>query len=102
MGTPPSADISLKHQHKLRRPDRMTAVKPVPADKAPDDIKPIFEGMTKNFGKVPAFFGIMAQKPEVLKTFLPFYGAITGPGALDQRYKELAYLKTSMVNGCVY
>ena len=49
-----------------------------------------------------SFFGIMAQKPEVLKTFLPFYGAITGPGALDQRYKELAYLKTSMVNGCVY
>jgi len=38
----------------------------------------------------------------VLKTFLPFYEAITGPGAVDQKYKELAYLKTSIVNGCEY
>jgi hypothetical protein len=80
----------------------MAVIQPLPVEKAPDDLKPIFEGMTKNFGKVPAFFGIMANKPEVLKNFLPLYGAITGPGSLDQRYKELAYLKTSMVNGCSY
>jgi hypothetical protein len=80
----------------------MAVVKPLAEEKASDDLKPIFEGMKKNFGRMPVFFGMMANKPEVLKNFLPFYGAITGPGALDQRYKELAYLKTSIINGCLY
>jgi alkylhydroperoxidase/carboxymuconolactone decarboxylase family protein YurZ len=51
---------------------------------------------------MPNFFGMLANKPEVLKKFLPFYSAITGPGTLDQRYKELAYLKSSLINGCEY
>jgi hypothetical protein len=44
----------------------------------------------------------MAHKPEVLKHFLPFYAAITGPGAVEQKLKEFAYLKTSLVNSCEY
>jgi hypothetical protein len=44
----------------------------------------------------------MAHRPNVLQTFLPLYAAITGEGTVEQRYKELAYLKTSLVNGCEY
>jgi len=80
----------------------MAVVKPLAEEKAPGDLKPIYEGMKKNFGHMPVFFGLMANKPEVLKNFLPFYSAITGPGALEPRYKELAYLKTSLINGCQY
>jgi alkylhydroperoxidase/carboxymuconolactone decarboxylase family protein YurZ len=80
----------------------MAVVKPLPEEKAPDDLKPIYESMKKKFGRMPNFFGMMANKPEVLKNFLPFYSAVTGPGAVDQRYKELAYLKTSIVNSCEY
>ena len=77
-------------------------VLPLAEEEAADDLKPIYASMKKKFGKMPNFFGVMAHKPEVLKNFLPFYSSITGPGTLDQRYKELAYLKTSLVNGCEY
>jgi len=80
----------------------MSVVNPVPKDKAAPQVKPIFEDMTKKFGKVPNFFSIMAHRPDVLASFLPFYGAATGPGAVEPKLKEFAYLKTSLVNGCEY
>lgn len=80
----------------------MATVAPVTEEKAAADLKPIYGSMRERFGKMPNFFGMLAHKPEVLKTFLPFYQAITGPGALEHKYKELAYLKTSTINGCEY
>ena len=80
----------------------MPVVTPVAEDRAPDALKPIYKSMKEKFGRMPNFFGMMAHKPEVLQTFLPLYSTITGPGALDQRYKEFAYLKTSLINSCEY
>lgn len=48
------------------------------------------------------FFRMMAHKPEVLKNFVPLYGAIMGPGAVDRRTKELVYLTVSLANECAY
>jgi uncharacterized peroxidase-related enzyme len=48
------------------------------------------------------FFRMMARKPEVLKSFVPLYGAIMGPGATDWRTKELVYLTVSFANQCAY
>ena len=80
----------------------MAVVKPLAEENASADLKPIYEGMKQKFGRMPNFFGVMAYKPEVLKHFLPLYSAIIGPGALDQKYKEFAYLTTSLANGCEY
>ena len=80
----------------------MAAVNPLSREKAAEEIRPIFDDMTKKFGKMPNFFALMAHRPEVLKHFLPFYGAATGEGAVEPKLKELAYLKTSLVNGCAY
>ena len=80
----------------------MATVNPLAREKAAEEVKPIYDGMTSKFGKMPNFFGLMAQRPEVLKNFLPFYGAVTGEGAVDAKLKELAYLKTSLLNGCAY
>jgi alkylhydroperoxidase family enzyme len=80
----------------------MSVVHPVPADRAPKELHEIYEGLTKKFGKMPNFFGLMAHRPKVLALFLPFYSAVTAEGTLDPKLKELAYLKTSMVNGCEY
>lgn len=80
----------------------MPVVHPVAEEKAAADLKPIYEGMKQTFGRMPNFFGVLAHKPEVLKAFLPLYSAVTGPGAVEQKYKELVYLKTSIVNGCEY
>jgi uncharacterized peroxidase-related enzyme len=80
----------------------MATIAPVAEDRAASEVKPIYENLKKNIGKVPNFFAMLAHKPEILKTFLPFYQAVTGPGAVEHKYKELAYLKTSTVNACEY
>jgi alkylhydroperoxidase family enzyme len=80
----------------------MAPVDPLPKEKAAPDVHPVYDGMTQKFGKMPNFFGMMAHRPNVLKNFLPFYTAVLGEGTVEARYKELAYLKTSLINGCEY
>jgi alkylhydroperoxidase family enzyme len=80
----------------------MAVVNPIPKDRASGDVKPIYEDLTKRFGRVPNIFGVMAHRPDVLKSFLPLYGAIITQGTVEPKLKELAYLKVSMVNGCEY
>jgi uncharacterized peroxidase-related enzyme len=48
------------------------------------------------------FFRLMANRPEVLKSFVPFYGSVVGPGSVEQRTKELVYLTVSYTNKCAY
>jgi len=48
------------------------------------------------------FFRAMANRPEVLKNFVPFYGAIMGPGTVERRIKELVYLTCSYANECAF
>ena len=58
--------------------------------------------LEKSSNRPNHFFRTMAQRPEVLKNFVPFYGSIMGPGALDRRTKELVYLTVSYANHCAY
>jgi uncharacterized peroxidase-related enzyme len=48
------------------------------------------------------FLRAMANRPEVLKSFVPFYGAIAGPGSVDRRTKMMLYLATSYANRCAF
>jgi uncharacterized peroxidase-related enzyme len=48
------------------------------------------------------FFRAMANRPEVLKSFVPLYSAIMGPGAVDRRIKLLVYLVCSYANECAF
>ncbi len=48
------------------------------------------------------FFRTLANRPEVLKTFVPFYGAVMGPGPVDRRIQELVYLTCSYANQCAF
>ncbi len=80
----------------------MAVINPVPKEKASAELKDIYENLTKKFGHMPNFFGLMAHRPAVLKNFLPLYAAVINEGTIEPRYKELAYLKTAMLNGCEY
>jgi alkylhydroperoxidase family enzyme len=80
----------------------MAVVNPLPKENAAPELHETYEGMIKRFGKVPNIFATMAHRPNVLKKFLPFYGAVMNEGTVEARYKELAYLKTSLLNGCEY
>ena len=48
------------------------------------------------------FFRAMANRPDVLKSFVPLYGAIMGPGSVERRIKEIIYLTCSFANECAY
>jgi len=80
----------------------MSPVSPITKDKAAPEVKDVFDTMEKKYGRVPNIFATMAHRPNVLRSFLPFYGSITQEGTVEPRYKELAYLKASMLNGCQY
>ncbi len=80
----------------------MAAVNPLSKEKAASEVHEIYDALAKKFGKMPNFFAFMAHRPSVLKNFLPFYGAILNEGTVEPRYKELAYLKSALINGCEY
>jgi uncharacterized peroxidase-related enzyme len=48
------------------------------------------------------FLRAVGIRPEALKTFVPFYSALVGEGALDRRTRSLAYLATSYANQCAF
>ncbi len=79
-----------------------TGISPISKESAAPEIQPILDKLTHGFGKVPDFFGTMARVPEVLANFIPFYSAVIEHGTVERKYKELAYLKTSLINGCEY
>jgi len=58
--------------------------------------------LEKKANRANHFFRTMANRPEVLKTFVPFYGAVMGRGPVDRRIKELVYLTVSYANKCAY
>ncbi|MFQ5890675.1 MAG: hypothetical protein ACE5JR_11565 [Gemmatimonadota bacterium] len=80
----------------------MPPIDPVSSERAPADLKGIYGALTEKFGRMPNFFGVMAHRPAVLKSFLPLYGSILNEGTVESKYKELAYLKTALLNGCEY
>jgi alkylhydroperoxidase family enzyme len=80
----------------------MPVINPVPKEKAPAELHGLYDKLTQAIGHMPNIFGVMAQRPNVLQAFMSLYGAIINEGTVEPRYKELAYLKTSQVNGCEY
>src|SRR5881394_1204453 len=74
-----------------------TAIKKM--DPAQNEFLASLEAKSK---KPNPLFRAMAHRPEALKSFVPFYGAILGPGAVDRRIKELVYLTCSYANECAF
>lgn len=71
-------------------------------DQAPDAVKKIYEGLEQRTGRVTNLNKMLAHKPDVLRTFNLFYAAVWSEGVLSPKLKELAYLRTSIRNGCEY
>ena len=80
----------------------MSVVTPHPKEKAATEVQGIYDAVSRKFGKMPNIFGLMAHRPDVLAKFLPFYSAVMEGGTVEPRYKELAYLKTALINGREY
>jgi uncharacterized peroxidase-related enzyme len=77
-------------------------ISPISKETAATEVQPTLDKLAHAFGKVPSFFGTMARVPEAFANFLPFYSAVIERGTVDRKFKELAYLKASLINGCEY
>lgn len=77
-------------------------IEPLEKHQAAESVRPIYDLLEKKSGRVINFFKVMAHKPNVLGSFLDFYKQVWAPGALPPKIKELAYLRTSLMNGCEY
>ena len=78
----------------------MPSVLPLSDAQAPGTAKTLFDGIQAKFGMVPNIFRTMGHAPPVLQATLAFDAAIQQ--GLDPKLRELAYLKTSQLNGCHY
>ena len=78
----------------------MPLVPPLSDDQAPPAAKQQLQAIQAKFGMVPNIFRTMAHAPEVLQHTLGLDAAIGHD--LDPKLRELAYLKTSQLNGCHY
>jgi uncharacterized peroxidase-related enzyme len=79
----------------------MALVSYVSNQSAAETVKPVFEGMQKKLGSVPNVFRAMAHSPEMLEAFLALNATLPRT-KLDGKLRELAYIKTSELNGCDY
>jgi len=79
----------------------MALVGYVSKDEAAEKVRPVFEDMEKKLGAVPNVFRVMAHSPELLEGFLALNRALPKT-KLDAKLRELAYIKTSELNGCAY
>jgi uncharacterized peroxidase-related enzyme len=79
-----------------------SGIAPLTKSQAAPSVHPIFDKLTHVFGQTPSFFGVMARVPDALTHFLALYSSVIDSGSVEAKYKELAYLKTSQVNGCQY
>ncbi len=74
-------------------------IEPLERSEAAESVQPIYE---KLGGRILNMFKVMAHRPNVLGPFLEFYKQVWAPGTLAPKIKELAYLRTSVMNGCEY
>jgi len=77
-------------------------IAPLEKNQVAEAAKPVYDAMEKKLGRVLNFFKVIAHKPNVLGPFVEFYNQVWAPGALSPKIKELAYLRTSIMNGCEY
>ena len=76
--------------------------KPLTKEQAPDELHKIYDKMQEDIGRMPNIFAVVARFPAALKTLIQFYDTVMSKGKIAAKYKELAYLKTSIINECQY
>jgi uncharacterized peroxidase-related enzyme len=53
-------------------------------------------------GKPNNFLRALAHRPESMSSFLAFYRTVMGPGSVDRRLKEMAYVAVASANECAF
>jgi len=75
-------------------------IEPVSLRDANPEARAVLDALRKAHAKVPVSFAFMAAQPTALAAFSEFQQAIMGDPCLEERHRELAYLKTAMLADC--
>ncbi len=78
----------------------MPYVAPLEVDQASPQAQELFRAIESKLGAVPNIFRTLGHQPDVLRAVLGLSEAIGQD--LPAPLRELAYLKTSLVNQCHY
>jgi hypothetical protein len=79
----------------------MSKPKPLTRDEVSGEMQGLFDQVKEVYGLVPNAIGVMARAPENLKAFLALRKVTHEGGILEAKYKELIWLKSCSVNGCL-
>jgi len=79
----------------------MAYVSYVSTTEAPEAVRSRFEAMEAKGHDVPNFLRTLAHSPQIMEAFIGLNGAL-GRVQLDPKLRELAYIRSSEVNGCGY
>ena len=74
-------------------------------EEATGAVKDLFEASNELLGRTANLLRILAHSPYLARWFLPLVAAVRQPAAgavSSARLRNLAVLKTSMLNGCRY
>jgi uncharacterized peroxidase-related enzyme len=74
----------------------------VSKEEATPEVRELFERGEAAYGRVLKTWQALAQRPEIYVAYMPYLRSIVGPGALDQRLKELVEVRTVVLNRCLY
>ncbi len=81
----------------------MARIRPLDDGEAPPEAREVLAGAARLLGWTSNFMRTAARAPGVARWMMPYIVAIQREGVgtrLDGRIKELAILKTSLVNAC--
>jgi uncharacterized peroxidase-related enzyme len=76
----------------------MARISLISPELAGPEVKEIYEKTLR--GKPGNAQRALAHRPEMLKSFLPFYASVGR--SLDRKLYEMIYLRVSLINGCHY
>lgn len=71
-------------------------------DTAPEALKPVFDRVQQAYGFIPNLYGIFANSPVALQTYLSVLDLLAQHSALDAQEQQLVMLAISAENRCDY
>jgi hypothetical protein len=80
----------------------MPRIEPLLPEQTEGEMLATLQGFFRKRGNVPNMFRTMALRPDIALLSNKLMGAIVNTGTLDTKLKEMAIVRTSRVNGCVY
>lgn len=66
------------------------------------EARPVFDSLVESIGFVPNYWRLLAQTPQLVGPIEHLHRVVMGDGAVPNRYKVLAMLRTCELNRAVY